>query len=531
MTSIDFDFAEQSLETTEDKDEGAESLPGVGADSIEERDPGEIESVDLPNVGEVESEVINGRITIAGNDWHILECKTEMDYTSLADFGQATIVPDNHGNPPRYDDEVVVNVDIDILESEIPERQEMYEEEITIFTGSVTNYRAMGDGRWFILFDNFGINITEQHVTIRSGNSLVDDRDTIREVISQLSGEPNSINFQNFEETEPEPQLELPPTPVEKYFSLPTSFQTKRTYEDKKASEVLDEIARQTDSKWWIDRFNEFNFGKPDSNERELEFVIEANDGTATPPYRSVAVIADDIVAEGGWGQDHLEKATQPVYTLRLPTAQEMGAEGPETDEEIEEAEDQIESGELIDVGDTGFIEGQIQEPVFTYKNTGIKTPAQAQKTALGIAEELQEQRAEGKVSVVGRPDINILDIIIMPEYLTGYTEDEVTYLVKGITHTLNNSDGFITDIEVSHPPSAGMGQVSNVEGGLRSEYSESDEEDDLDSGAVDSDSICKVEETRLRQEKRDEAEPGRLRQAANTVSDAVSQGIDWLFG
>jgi len=69
------------------------------------------------------------------------------------------------------------------------------------------------------------------------------------------------------------------------------------------------------------------------------------------------------------------------------------------------------------------------------------------------LLEKLTERRGEGKVVIPGRPMIDVYDVIEMPDSFGVTNEDEQLpapqYLVEELTHRVNPSDGFVTEIKV----------------------------------------------------------------------------------
>lgn len=89
---------------------------------------------------------------------------------------------------------------------------------------------------------------------------------------------------------------------------------------------------------------------------------------------------------------------------------------------------------------------------VYTYEDNAVKSTAQADDVAARVLEEFEAQRAAGTVTIVGDGRLSPWDVAQLPDgpgrRLTG---DE--YMVGRVTHTLDFSDGYITEIEVDALP------------------------------------------------------------------------------
>ena len=468
------------------------------ADLIEqERDPTDTVSVEEPSLSGADFEDVDARVYIDGDRYGIVAYKEYSDIGPMASFGKCEVIPMGHNNSPDYNShfEAEVKVSADEEAQDIPEREEMFNKWVTLFTGHVNNFRHKGYDRWHIEFSNFESDLLED-VTVEYTDDVIYLDEIVEEIVSKVSGEPADIRLDNIEldtdvsgvdrvvgVTRPDGGFsEAPDFSTEESLRLaqrlgqqfkgvidgplgmggqaalgmnhagmtgtqPVTTKMKFDRENERAADLLDELATFADAKWWVDSENVFHFGKPntedsdgllDPQERKLLFVTDNEAGWLTPPYNSVVVIADGVVAEEGWGSDHLESNENPVVTARIPSP---GAD-----------EDEI-------------IPNEVEEPIFTYKNKDIKTPKQAKNVAISLAEDLAEQLEGGSITVVGRPDIQLLDVILMPEHLTP-SGDEYAYSVGGVIHELNPQGGFTTTIEIFHM--LGLdNEVSEVRGAL----------------------------------------------------------------
>ena len=436
-----------------------------------ERDPTEVARVDEPILGGADYEDVDARVFIDGNEYAIVEYREETDISDMADWAVAEVIPVDHENPPDYDDdatiEVRINVDdeerinVDVEPQSIPEREEMFNQWVTLFTGYVNNFRHKGYNRWHVEFSNFTSDLMYEDVTIDEVDTVVRLDAIVETIIDEVSREPAGVELDNLTE------------------AVETEVGTRMKFhrENEKAADILDELATIANARWWVDSENVFHFGRPDTSEqdgllspqeRRLRFVTDTDAGWLTPPYRSVVVIADGVVGEEGWGSDHLESNDNPVVTARLLTNEEriqvsqaeerveQLKERVDEDEDFDEddLEDAIEDEQIFDDGqliaDGEAVINELLDPVFTYKNKDIKTPEQAATVAESLIEDLAEQLEGGEIEIVGRPDVQLLDVVVMPEHLTP-SDEEYVYSVGGVTHIMNPSDGFVTKIEPFH--------------------------------------------------------------------------------
>jgi len=202
-----------------------------------------------------------------------------------------------------------------------------------------------------------------------------------------------------------------------------------------KIKDALEKARNQCQAEWFFDKEGTFHFGLPDPTKHELKFITDADAGKTTPPYQSVRVIGSGSASQEGYSRTNMNME-DPVVV------------------EAEIAYKDDGSGDVI----ANF--GETTEPTFIYRNAEITTTQQARNTAEKLIEDLSEQQADGKVTVVGFPEIMPLDGIVMPNGEAGdYPDNDIRnsqpmggmgYNVYKVVHRLNNSDGFITIIHVA---------------------------------------------------------------------------------
>ena len=460
-------------------DEDGNTFVDAGDLAQTERDPTDTQRVDEPDLGGADFEDVDARCYIDGDLYGIVAYRQEYDIGPMASFGKCELFALGHDNAPDYDSdfEAQVRVNVDEDAQDIPEREEMFNEWIPMFTGHVNNFRHKGYDRWHVEFSNFESHLLED-VTVDFTDDTIFLDEIVEEIIAEVSRDPAGVELDNIEldstvdgvdrvtgvtmpdggflETPDEDYLELAQRLGQRFAAIldgplgmgggtelnmqsagirggqPVTTRMKYHRKNERAAELLDELATFADAKWWVDAENVFHFGKPntedsdgllDPQERKLLFVTETDAGWLTPPYKSVVVIADGVVGEEGWGSEHLISNENPVIAARIPS--------PGADE-------------------NEIIPNEIEEPVFTYKNKDINSPEQANNVAISLAADLAEQLEGGTIEVVGRPDIQLLDVVLMPDHLTPSGE-EYAYSVGGVVHKLDPQNGFTTEIQIFH--------------------------------------------------------------------------------
>lgn len=208
-------------------------------------------------------------------------------------------------------------------------------------------------------------------------------------------------------------------------------------------SEALARAARITRSTWWIGKGGEFYFGKPEVSKFNIKLIKETTAGITTPPYQSVEVVAPAIASGTNLNQSAASFLQEPtdVITKRAVLTDPLNNN---------------QRGIILDPNDRQFENAQ---PTFTYRDAAINTDKQAENTALRIADELIKQQADGTITLVGFPEIDIHDGIVLPGGEDAPASDPPmgggVYSVYTVRHILSGSDGFVTEIDVSAPTAA----------------------------------------------------------------------------
>jgi hypothetical protein len=246
-----------------------------------------------------------------------------------------------------------------------------------------------------------------------------------------------------------------------------------------RVGEALQKIAEETKSFWWFDREGVFHFGVPEPTIHAPQLITDTSAGLTTPPYQSVKVIGSDVASSTGYSNS-TQNPAEPIVKGANLTLNSNG----EPEAKIKD----IKFGE----------EDDLTEPTFVYENQEIIIEAQANNVVEKIAEDLGEQYVSGKLTVVGFPEVEIFDVVIMPhaeeskQDVGNYSPRQPmgggVFGVYKVVHKLNPGDGFITDIHtagMTGPASVLVEQDSFVKGSGGS----SDDSGGGSSGSTDSDS------------------------------------------
>lgn len=199
---------------------------------------------------------------------------------------------------------------------------------------------------------------------------------------------------------------------------------------------ALEKIREECRSEWWFDKEGTLHIGVPDATAHELRYITDASDGVTTPPYQSVRVIGSGIASEEGFARTNM-RSEDRIVVERTIGERPGGGLAPAIPEN----------------------EGDLSEPVFTYRNSEISTRSQAVNTADQLIDDLMKQQKEGKVTVTGFPEVMPFDAIIMPHaragsgapnYQANMPMGGSRYSVYKVVHRLNPDDGFKTIIHVA---------------------------------------------------------------------------------
>ncbi|AGM11353.1 late control GPD [Halogranum tailed virus 1] len=373
-------------------------------------------------------------VDIGGNKWKPIDGNVTRSRYNEADTVQMMAVPDPDENPdavPVEEQEITVRLGPRSSVTTDGERDFVNDDLlVTVFTGYVTNVFDFGDGSWEIEAVNYMLDLKTTNVYV-SVDTYISTSNLVEEVVKDVNlfagidldynidlspTFPGPYGYSRWSATGQQPEA--------------TDELISREYTGVKAAKVLDELSEAANAIWWIDANNTLQFGPTNTAAHKLSWVTETSAGKQTPPYKSVKVVGDNIVSTEGWARSQMLSEATGLSQGQL---QRLGAE----DEEI---------------GAGGLV-----PPTFTYRNESIKTQAEAEQIRNRILDELQQQQAGGHVTIVGRPMIDILDVIEMPDSFgrTSTSPDEESefiepaqYIVQKVEHRLSGQDGYVTRIE-----------------------------------------------------------------------------------
>lgn len=418
-------------------------------------------------------------MTIDGKIWHPEVLEVELSRTDTPNYVDiASMVPDKEETvqtlPTQIDDLIGTEFELYANNELISNRATGAEEDSLLFAGRLANISATGKNSFEGVVYNpggqaFAIGTDEEEENVEFGggfmNSVIyldrpkynyDDmydedlgtsyfsqailaEDLIETIMDRLRITDYDINLAEEGFTVTGPEGEKRDIGLNSIIHFEDSFVTVR--------EALTRAREWTNSEWWFDKSGTFHFGAPEPVRHDLRYIIDSSAGKATPPYQSIRLIGSGSASAEGYGRTHMEIENRLEENLgKIVIEREIGKKG----------------GEFVPVE----VEvGEGREPTFEYHNLEISTDRQAKAAAKTIIEDLAEQQANGKVTVVGFPEVEPLDGINMPgnskQPMGGFG-----YNVYKVKHHLNPSDGFITDIHVAGVTGVTATVVSADEGG-----------------------------------------------------------------
>lgn len=192
---------------------------------------------------------------------------------------------------------------------------------------------------------------------------------------------------------------------------------------------LLRYITNQTNSIWDIRRDGSFYIGAPEPEGHKLRYIVDTSAGKQSPFYLSVQVIGNNIASQKGWLEKDMVNANHESI-----------------------GKDLIEDAEPYEIKDA---REELAQPTFVYRNLAIQTQTEAETVLEKILEEIRGQMGGGEMEVVGHPEVRPRDAVEMPDAKKQPFANE-RYGVKRVVHRVNNSDGFLTKIEVGGMTKAG---------------------------------------------------------------------------
>lgn len=332
---------------------------------------------------------IDPRVSVGPWNYHVTEISNKTNKYNEIDTATLTVLPMRNELEPEEQEEVEVEIN--------GER---------IFTGFVGDVKDNRDGTYEITAFNQIHKLKVNNINVNVSNYMSVSKLLENHVFPKA-------NIDNYE-------INLIDTASILYGvkNIPP-FDNRVTMDrnNTPAAQIVDDLAKLANAVWWVNSENKLIFGSPHTQVQQLEYITDTSKGKTTPPYRSVKVVGDNVVSRGGW-QDRNMVSKEPTVAARS-----IDIEGDGKDYAVRQ---------------------ELLPPTFVYKSKDIKTQKQAETIAERVAEKLIQQTKSGWVECVGRPDLEVYDVIEMPEMFGGER-----YLVSGVEHTITNNDGYITRINV----------------------------------------------------------------------------------
>lgn len=217
--------------------------------------------------------------------------------------------------------------------------------------------------------------------------------------------------------------------------------------------DALNKVREETRSEWWFDKDGTFYFGNPGElgggvETYQVSLIKDTSAGITTPPYQSVRVIGSGVATTEGWaGNSKIQDDEDKIV-------QEANIGFPDSGGSQAEVVIELDPDELF-------------EPTFKYINAELSTDESVQNTVLKVCDELIKQQASGSVTLVGFPEIQPFDGLLMPNTQEQPMGGQL-YDVYAVRHKINASDGFVTEIEVAGPNPRLRGDIDVGEEGDR---------------------------------------------------------------
>lgn len=457
----------------------------------------------------VYNDTVEVDLQIGGLPWKLIEAEIELSRMDVPDYVDMRVIPDPDRTAPavpttpNIDDLVGETFTLDVDNELISERDTDADEVTRLFTGNLANISPTGRRDYeaiaynpihqpFSQSENRASSIMNQTFRLRNASVVREFQGISQEAVDsfkdglttqeakQVAEEVGSSYQQTFQVKADKllrrilfDIIGLPESKVN--IMLSEDGQTidgeSGTYSGAKnrnlvfqsreisVGEALLKIKRRTNSEWWFDRFGVFNFGIPEPAKHELSLITDADAGKTTPPYQSIRVVGSGAASQEDWSRANQNIADKIVVRAKIgvQAEQDENQSGGEFTAVFEDDPSAQSSGEDF-----------LVDPVFEYVNAEISTEEQARSVADNIAKELGEQQADGKVTVVGFPEIRPLDGIVMPqstdENAANFNINQpmggARYQVYKVKHKLNNSDGFLTEVNVAAPTGAARTKV-----------------------------------------------------------------------
>lgn len=420
------------------------------------------------------NQTVNIDVDVSGNKWLPVTADVQRSRYSKADSVKGIFVPDPEENPnaaPVVGDDIYVETGPKQSVSDDGGREANLVDSVRVFTGYVSNVYDFGDGSYQIEAANYSLDLEKSKISISTGDQV-----KVTEFVRQVVKDFELVAGINMETNIDTSENVNKPYGFSRFETFGPGEETggliQREFTDTKVSEILDRLSEAANAIWWIDRFNRLNFGPTDTAIHKLAWVVDTSAGKQTPPYRSVRVIGDGVASAEGWEASGMLSEDTAVQQRNVKPA--PGFETPTAD---------------TYQTTTRNVYG-LRPPTFVYRNDAIKTQREADEVSNRLIDELQQQQAGGHVEVVGRPMIDILDAIEMPDSFARTAESPLgssteippaQYSVQTVKHRYDASEGFTTRVECGGLGGRYSGPVYelNDDGKVVLSTQESNEEDE----------------------------------------------------
>lgn len=393
---------------------------------------------------------------IDGDPWLLVEAEVELSRISVPNYVRMIMIPDPEETRPNLpspiDKLLGKSFRLEADNTMITERDTDAEEDNLLFEGELANISPTGEksyegiaydpGQQAFAPEEDGGSIMNEYISVGKPEYsytkvLNDGTQTEYKVNTIKASKLIEKTVEKLDIEKYEIEIEEGGVTVDGEIGSYTGGYERNLYfgsEIVKLDDALQQARERTQSEWWFDKDGTFHFGVPRPTRHNLRYITDASDGKTTPPYQSVRLIGSGIASQEGHARTSMETE----------------------DKVVKEASIQIDP-ETNDTTINFDTDGPLKEPVFEYTNLEVTTGQQAESSVQKIAEDIAEQQADGKVTVVGFPEIVPMDGIVMPqasdETAPNYSPDQPMggygYNVYKVRHFLNNSDGFVTEIHV----------------------------------------------------------------------------------
>lgn len=408
---------------------------------------------------QVFNDTVETELLIDGAEWLVVEAIVERTREATPDYVDMIIVPDRESAeteiPSRNEIDNLIGAPFELYADNqlISERVTNAEEDSLLFKGNISNITPTGEKSFEALAydpsqqafaETEGGGGSLKNTTFRpkppkygynamynesSGVTYQPITVTVKELVESAL---DALNINNYE-------IRVQKGGIERdgYTGAFNKEITLERQPQMTVKEALEKAREAAAAEWWFDKEGVFHFGLPDPTRHNLQYITDTSAGKTTPPYQSVKVIGSGAASQEGFSRTSMEIEDKIVKEANLAVRES-------------------ENGKQSIVPD--YDPTVLKEPVFEYKNLSVSTDKQAENTVKRIVEDIGEQQAEGKVTVVGFPEVVPLDGIVMPQATDNNGENYnprqpmggYGYNVYKVTHFLNGSDGFTTEIEVS---------------------------------------------------------------------------------